>query len=741
MINESLKNAFKEMWKKNLNLLDISKSDLNSHISNDHPCYYAGSASIGGPASSAVKLDSSAGDSNTPVYFSGGRPVACTSLDLNTSGNAATATALKNSGMLDTQEKIDGFIAANAIKYATFKTTDTNNVNMVSNDGMIISIPWTSSSYGAQLAFDDTQDATIKVRAYSSSWGDWKTLLNSSNYTNYTVKKDGTGASGTWGIGISGNAATATALTTSAGSATNPIYFSNGKPAACTYTLGKSVPSDAKFTDTTYNNATTSTDGLMSSSDKTKLNGIATGATKTIVDSALSSTSTNPVQNKIIYGAIASKADLDTSGKVLSSQLPSYVDDVLEYSAKSNFPSTGESGKIYVDTATNLTYRWSGSAYVEISQSLALGETSSTAYRGDRGKIAYDHSQTSHAPTNAEVNQNAFSNVKVGSTTVSADSKTDTLELVAGTNVTLTPDATNDKVTIATNDTKNTAGSTNTSSKIFLVGATSQAANPQTYSHDTAYVGTDGCLYSNNTKVSIDGHTHSYAGSSSAGGSATSAVKLDSSAGSATQPVYFSNGKPAACTYTLGKSVPSDAKFTDTTYTSLKNPYALTIQGNGTTLTNGTYDGSAAKTVNITPASIGAAASSHGTHVSFSTTNPLMDGTASVGSASTVARSDHKHPTDTTRAAASDLTSHTGNTSNPHDVTLSQLNVTATATELNYCDGVTSNIQTQLNNTVKLSGNQTIAGVKTFSNDIIANAAINVVDQDLESFYLQLQTT
>ena len=393
--------------------------------------------------------------------------------------------------------------------------------------------------------------------------------LNARNPHNISIQTIGAAASththnyaGSSSAG--GSATSAVKLDTSAGSATNPIYFANGKPAACTYTLNKSVPSNAVFTDTTYSNATTSTDGLMSSSDKTKLNGIAAGATKTIVDSALSSTSTNPVQNKIIYGAISTKADLDTSGKVLSSQLPSYVDDVLEYSAKSNFPSTGESGKIYVDIATNLTYRWSGSAYVEISQSLALGETSSTAYRGDRGKIAYDHSQTSHAPANAEVNQNAFSNVKVGSTTVSADSKTDTLELVAGTNVTLTPDATNDKVTITTNDTKNTAGSTDTSSKIFLVGATSQAANPQTYSHNTAYVGTDGCLYSNNTKVSVEGHTHNYAGSSSAGGSATSAVKLDSSAGSATQPVYFSNGKPVACTYTLGKSVPSDAVFTDT---------------------------------------------------------------------------------------------------------------------------------------------------------------------------------
>ena len=93
----------------------------------------------------------------------------------------------------------------------------------------------------------------------------------------------------------------------------------------------------------------------------------------------------------------------------------------------------------------------------------------------------------------------------------------------------------------------------------------------------------------------------------------------------------------------------------------------------------------------------GKASSSHGTHVSYSTTAPVMDGTASVGTASTVARSDHKHPTDTSRAAQASLDSHTGNKSNPHNVTLAQLGVTATAGELNYVDGVTSNIQTQIN--------------------------------------------
>lgn len=81
------------------------------------------------------------------------------------------------------------------------------------------------------------------------------------------------------------------------------------------------------------------------------------------------------------------------NGLIPTQYLPAFVDDVLEYANYSSLPATGETGKIYVTLDNNLTYRWSGSAYVEISSSLALGETSSTAYRGDRGKIAYDHSQ------------------------------------------------------------------------------------------------------------------------------------------------------------------------------------------------------------------------------------------------------------------------------------------------------------------------------------------------------------
>ena len=115
-------------------------------------------------------------------------------------------------------------------------------------------------------------------------------------------------------------------------------------------------------------------------------------------------------------------ATLDTSGKVPSSQLPSFVDEIVDVTITWNGGAvdtvtyahasddgqhaagdavTLATGKIYVDAATNKTYRYSGSTLVEISESLALGETDSTAYRGDRGKIAYDHSQTAHARNDA----------------------------------------------------------------------------------------------------------------------------------------------------------------------------------------------------------------------------------------------------------------------------------------------------------------------------------------------------
>lgn len=121
-------------------------------------------------------------------------------------------------------------------------------------------------------------------------------------------------------------------------------------------------------------------------------------------------TKLNSKLNTSLKGSANGLAELDANGKVPSSQLPSFVDDIIEgYLSGGKFYKesahtteiTGETGKIYIDLITNKTYRWSGSAFVVVSETLALGETSSTAYRGDRGKTAYDHSQSTHARTDA----------------------------------------------------------------------------------------------------------------------------------------------------------------------------------------------------------------------------------------------------------------------------------------------------------------------------------------------------
>lgn len=84
-------------------------------------------------------------------------------------------------------------------------------------------------------------------------------------------------------------------------------------------------------------------------------------------------------------GANSGVATLDATGKVPASQLPSFVDDVIEAANFAALPETGEGGKIYVTLDDNKTYRWSGTTYVEISAGLALGETQGTAYEGSKG--------------------------------------------------------------------------------------------------------------------------------------------------------------------------------------------------------------------------------------------------------------------------------------------------------------------------------------------------------------------
>lgn len=141
-------------------------------------------------------------------------------------------------------------------------------------------------------------------------------------------------------------------------------------------------------------------DNVDNTSDKDKPVSTAQAAaiTQAVAD-ILGGETTYDTLKKIVdlIGAANGIAPLDEDSKISSTYLPSYVDDVLEYDNLEGFPSPGETGKIYVAKDTNLTYRWSGTAYVEISKSLALGATSSTAFRGDYGTALYDFAQSAIA--------------------------------------------------------------------------------------------------------------------------------------------------------------------------------------------------------------------------------------------------------------------------------------------------------------------------------------------------------
>ena len=96
-------------------------------------------------------------------------------------------------------------------------------------------------------------------------------------------------------------------------------------------------------------------------------------------------------------------ATLGADGKVPASQLPSFVDDVIEAANFAALPAEGEGGKIYVTLDDNKTYRWGGTTYVIISDTLALGETQGTAYEGSKGKALKDAFDAHEADTDIHI--------------------------------------------------------------------------------------------------------------------------------------------------------------------------------------------------------------------------------------------------------------------------------------------------------------------------------------------------
>lgn len=175
--------------------------------------------------------------------------------------------------------------------------------------------------------------------------------------------------------------------------------------------------------------ATTEVFGTVKLSDSTTLDDSTLAATAKAVKAAFDKAShEHPYIETSKMGVANGVATLDSTGIVPASQLPSFVDDVVEgkYVSSTSFvtneeepkPITGEEGKIYVDVETNKTYRWSGTIFVAIPETIALGITSSTAFRGDYGNIAYEHSQAQHARVDATLTESSEQNgyIKINGT-------------------------------------------------------------------------------------------------------------------------------------------------------------------------------------------------------------------------------------------------------------------------------------------------------------------------------------
>lgn len=202
----------------------------------------------------------------------------------------------------------------------------------------------------------------------------------------------------------------------------------NHVPATETANSLKFLRNDNKWAE--IQSATTSQKGVVQLTDSTSTTSSTVAATATAVKAAYDKANhQHPYVPTANVGKANGVASLDETGKVPSTQLPSYVDDVIDCKTVTDTEATDstgtkitpESGKIYIvvdATQTNVgsIYRWSGTKYVSIPNGMALGTTANTAFPGDKGQVAYEHSQAEHAMATAtevaKSTQNGYIKIK-----------------------------------------------------------------------------------------------------------------------------------------------------------------------------------------------------------------------------------------------------------------------------------------------------------------------------------------
>lgn len=347
------------------------------------------------------------------------------------------------------------------------------------------------------------------------------------------------------------------------------------------------------------------------------------------VDTTLSSTSTNPVQNKVL------NAEFDAIGDAMGAlelAIDGKSDSTHNHDSKYDAKGAASVVQTNLDTVSD-----------ELSEHTENGDIHVTTTNKSNWNAAYTHSTSTHARTDATKVEDSTTNgnIKINGTETNVYSHPNS-GVSAGTYKSVTVNA-QGHITAGTNpttlagygitdaETKGAANSALTSAKEYT-DTVASGKSDKTHNHDTAY----------DSKGSADNalaSAKSYA--DSAATTAANKVKGD-----------LLNGAGAAydTLKELGDLIVDNADAIDALETIASNK------------ADKTHSHAISDVSGLQTALDGKAASSHGTHVSYSTTAPVMDGTASVGSASTVARSDHKHPTDTSRASKTEFDTHTSNT-------------------------------------------------------------------------------
>ena len=523
---------------------DITKAEIEAKLTGSittHTHSYAGASSAGGAATSAnkvntnlvIKLNSGTTEDSNQFTFNGST---AKTINITPGTIGASVTGHTHDDRYYTESEVDTKLAGKADnEHGTHVAYGTSTTSLTEGGTGVVG---TSGSVARA-------DHTHTLTAYPTTLKNPKSVI---------VQLNGGSTEGTDKFTYDGSGAKTINITASSVGAAPSSHTSD---TTVHITATERSTWNAKASTAT---ATTSANGLMSSTDKSKLDGIASGANKY----------THPSTHA------ATMIVEDEDHRFVTD------DNIADWNAKSE---------------------------------LVLGETSGTAYRGDRGKTAYDHSQSDHnfagssskggAATSAnKVNSSLTIKLNGGTTT---DSDMFTFNGSASKTIDITPAA---------------------------IGASASGHN-----HDDKYF-TESEI---NTKVTtLEGKITTAQSDAQAYAKTYTDIAVAGLLDTAPEALNTLNELAAA----LG----DDPNFSTTIMTEIGKK-ADSSHGNHVPTTQTANDAVFLRNDNtwqtITPANIGAAKASHGTHVTYSSTAPAANGTASAGSAKNVSRGDHVHPLQT----------------------------------------------------------------------------------------------